>query len=79
MARYKNYSYEQAVIIPLDFSKQIIPGTIEHTIHWLVDNKIDITGIERKYKNDLVGAPAYDPSILSGKEVHIFKEQLYRL
>ncbi len=50
MARYKNYSYEQAVINFLDFSKQIIPGTIEHTIHWLVDNKIDITGIERKYK-----------------------------
>jgi hypothetical protein len=27
MARYKDYSYEQAVIIPIDFSKQIIPGT----------------------------------------------------
>jgi transposase len=64
MARFKDYSYEQAVIIPIDFSKQIIPGTIEHTIHWLVENKIDTAGIERKYKNDLVGAPAYDPSIL---------------
>ena len=44
MARYKDYSYEQGIMIPVDFTKQIVPGTIEHTIHWIVDNKIDLSG-----------------------------------
>ena len=64
MARYKDYSYSQGVMIPVDFTKQITPGTIEHTIHWLVDNKIDLSGIAKKYKNNTTGAPAYDPAIL---------------
>ncbi len=59
MARYKNYSYEQGIMIPVDFTKQILPGTIEHTIHWIVDQKIDLNGISVKYNNDKTGAPAY--------------------
>jgi len=57
MARYKDYSYSQGVMIPVDFTKQITPGTIEHTIHWLVDNKIYLSGIAKKYKNNTTGAP----------------------
>jgi transposase len=64
MAKYKKYSYDQGVMIPVDFTKQILPGSLEYTIHWLVENKIDLTGIESKYKNDSTGAPAYDPAIL---------------
>ena len=64
MAKYKKYSYDQGVMIPVDFTKQIVPGSLEYTIHWLVENKIDLTGIEAKYKNDKTGAPAYDPAIL---------------
>ena len=64
MARYKQYSYEQGIMIPVDFTKQIIPGTLEYTIHWIVENKIDLSGIDEKYKNDKTGASAYDPAIL---------------
>ena len=64
MARYKNYSYEQGIMIPVNFTRQILPGTIEHTIHWLVDHKIDLSGIESKFNNGKTGAPAYDPAIL---------------
>ena len=64
MARYKHYSYEQGVMIPVDFTSQIVPGTIEYTINWLVDNKIDLSGISKRYINDSTGAPAYDPAIL---------------
>lgn len=64
MARYKHYSYEQGVMIPVDFTSQIVPGTIEYTINWLVDNKIDLSGISKRYINDNTGAPAYDPAIL---------------
>jgi hypothetical protein len=31
MARYKDYSYEQTKLIPLSFSRQILPGTFEYT------------------------------------------------
>src|SRR3990172_6071487 len=64
MARYKDHSYTQGITIPIDFTKQIVPGTLEHTIHWLVDNKINLAEIEKKYKNDDTGAPAYDPRLL---------------
>lgn len=64
MARYKYYSYEQGVMIPVNFSTQILPGTIEHTINWMVDNRIDLSGISNRYRNDVTGAPAYDPAIL---------------
>ncbi len=64
MARYKEYSYEQGVMIPVDFSSQILPGTMEYTINWMVDNRIDLSGISRRYSNDNTGAPAYDPAIL---------------
>ncbi len=64
MARYKYYSYEQGVMIPVNFSTQILPGTIEHTINWMVDNRIDLSGLSKKYRNDFTGAPAYDPAIL---------------
>jgi len=64
MARYKNYSYEQAMFIPINFSKQIIPGSFEHALNYIVDNEINTTIFESRYKNDETGAPAYDPAIL---------------
>ena len=64
MARFKQYSYEQGIMIPVDFTKQIVPGTLEYTIHWLVDNKVDLTGMTSRFKNEGTGAPAYDPAIL---------------
>ena len=45
MAKYKKYSYHQGVMIPVDFTKQIVPGSLEYTIHWLVENKIDLRGV----------------------------------
>jgi transposase len=64
MARYKNFSYDQGLMIPVNFNRQITEGTIEYTINWLVDNKIDLSGFEKQYRNDETGAPAYHPSIL---------------
>ena len=39
MARYKEYDYSQGKFIPVHFDKQIIPGTFEHTLHYLIDNE----------------------------------------
>ena len=48
----------------MNFNDQIVEGTIEYTINWLVDNKIDLTVLENRYRNDSTGAPAYHPGIL---------------
>ena len=64
MARYKNYSYEQTTMIPISFDRQIRPGTFEYALNYIVDNELDLSVFDTKYRNDATGAPAYDPSIL---------------
>ena len=43
MAKYKPYSYEQGVFIPVHFDHQIQPGTFEFTLNHLVDNELDLS------------------------------------
>jgi transposase len=64
MARYKEYDYTQGKFIPIHFDKQILPGTFEYTLRYLIDNEIDLSVFELRYQNDETGAPAYDPAIL---------------
>jgi len=64
MARYKHYDYAQTKLLPISFDRQILPGTFEHTLNYLIDEKIDLTVFEARYRNDASGAPAYDPAIL---------------
>src|SRR4030043_267504 len=64
MAKYKEYDYSQGKFIPIHFDKQILPGTFEHTLHYLIDNEIDLAIFDLRYQNDDTGAPAYDPAVL---------------
>jgi len=64
MAKYKEYSYEQGKFIPIHFDRQILPGTFEYTLSYLIDHEIDLSMFDQRYKNDETGAPAYDPAIL---------------
>ncbi len=64
MAKYKYYSYAQGQLIPIIFSKQIQPGTFEFTLNHLIDNELDLSCFEQRFKNDATGAPAFDPRIL---------------
>jgi len=64
MARYKDYDYSQGKFIPIHFDKQKIPGTFEHTLHYLINNEIDLSVFDLRYRNDETGALAYDPAIL---------------
>jgi len=64
MARYKDYNYDQSKLLPINFSEQILPGSFEYTVNYLVDNELDLTVFESRYKNDDTGSPAYDPAIL---------------
>ncbi|ABA87794.1 transposase of ISPca6, IS4 family [Syntrophotalea carbinolica DSM 2380] len=64
MPRFKPYDYKQTVMLPVDFEQQILPGTFEYSLHYLVDNELDLSIFNSKFNNDEAGRPAYDPAIL---------------
>jgi transposase len=64
MAKYKKYNYSQLVMIPVSLEKQLIPGTLEHAIHEVIEEKVDLSVFDENYKNDETGAPAHDPKLL---------------
>jgi hypothetical protein len=42
MARYKDYDYSQGKFIPIHFDREVLPGTFEYSLHYLIDNEIDL-------------------------------------
>lgn len=64
MARYKRYDYDQTKLLPVNYAQQILPGTFEHTVSYVIDNELDLSVFDERYRNDELGAPAYDPRIL---------------
>ena len=64
MPRYKDYNTKQTVLLPISLEQQILPGIFEHTLDYLVYNKLDLSLFHHKYTNDEVGRPAYDPALL---------------
>ncbi len=64
MARYKDYNYEQMKMIPVSYQKQILPGSFEHSLSYLIDHEVDVSAFEQGYRNDDNGRPAYDPILL---------------
>ena len=64
MAKFKEYDYSQGVLLPVSLEEQLTPGTLEFTIHALVESRIDMSVFENRYKNDETGRRAYDPKIL---------------
>lgn len=64
MARYKDVDYSQDKFIPVSFNKQILPGTIEYTLSYLIDNELDLSIFDSRYHNDETGATAFDPAVL---------------
>ncbi|MCP4761038.1 MAG: IS1182 family transposase, partial [archaeon] len=64
MAKYKYHNRKQMKILPINLEEQLHPGTLEYTIDYLIDNKIDLSLFDERYKNDDTGRPAWDPAIM---------------
>lgn len=64
MARYKHYDYRQSKLLPVSFAEQILPGSFEQSLCYLIEQELDLSVFERRYSNDEEGRPAYDPGIL---------------
>jgi len=64
MANYKADLSCQSKFIPIDFSQQIVPGTLEYALSRIVDKHLDLSGFDSWYNNDKIGAAAYPPSVM---------------
>ena len=42
MARYRHYDPEQTKMIAVSYGRQLLPGTFEHALNYLIDNEIEI-------------------------------------
>lgn len=63
MARYKS-THKGLKLLPVNFDRQVIPGSFEHALCYLVDHELDLASFHARYKNDDNGAPAFDPAVL---------------
>ena len=63
MARYKHIDTSPR-LIAVDLERQLLPGTFEHALNYLVDHHLDLRRFDARYKNDFTGASAYPPAML---------------
>jgi transposase len=63
MPRFKPYSYEQMLMIPVDLKSQLQPGTFEFALNEIVD-EMDLSMFDGRFHNEDTGAPAYDPAVM---------------
>ena len=64
MPRYKPCHYGQLMLVPVSLEDQLVPGTLEHAIHHLIETRIDTSYFDEKYRNDETGRSAYAPKVL---------------
>lgn len=64
MAKFKPCNYDQLVMLPISLEKQLVPGSLEHTINEVVEKHINLAVFDERYRNDETGASAIHPKIL---------------
>ena len=63
MPRYKPVD-RSLRFVAVDPAAQILPGSFEHALCVLIDEEVELEGFEARFRNDLVGAPGYNPAVL---------------
>lgn len=63
MARYKMVDRSPR-FLPVVLQAQLMPGSFEHALDYLIDHEVDLSAVAKRYVNDEAGAPAYDPAVL---------------
>lgn len=49
---------------PISLEDQLIPGTLEYAIHYIVEERLDMSGFDARYNNDDTGRKAINPKLL---------------
>ena len=60
MAKYKQDNYNETMFVPVRLKDQLLPGTLEYTIHTLIESHVDMSVFKGNYQNDDTGRRAYD-------------------
>lgn len=63
MARYKVID-RSPKLLPVVLDAQLMPGSFEYALDYLIDNEIDLSALDARYNNDETGAPAYHPAVM---------------
>jgi len=63
MARYKHIDSSPR-FLAVDLRRQLLPGTFEYALNYLIDHELDLSGFDARYQNDTTGACAYPPAML---------------
>ena len=63
MARYKPQVHN-SLLLPVVLSEQILPGSFAFALNYLVNHELDLAPLDAQFKNDEVGASAYDPRVM---------------
>jgi transposase len=63
MARYKPQE-NHSLLLPVVLSEQIVPGSFAFALNYLVDQELNLAALDEQFKNDEVGASAYDPRVM---------------
>ena len=64
MPKYIPYDHNQNAMVVINFEDQIQPGTFEYALHYLIEEKLDLSVFDPEYRNEDGGRPAYNPAIL---------------
>jgi hypothetical protein len=56
MARYKHIDTSPR-FLAVDLQRQLLPGTFEHAMNYLIDHKLDLSGFDARFKNDVIRCP----------------------
>jgi transposase len=64
MANHRHYDYKQSVIGPIFLEDQLSPGTLEYAIHYIVEERLDMSIFDARYKNDTTGRKSINPKLL---------------
>lgn len=48
MPKYKPYNYHQTTLVSVDLEKQLPLGSLEFAIHYLIDNEMDLIGLDSR-------------------------------
>jgi transposase len=63
MPRYKPQE-RNALLVPVVLSEQVVPGSFAFALEYLVENELDLSEMDARFKNEEVGASAYDPRVM---------------
>jgi len=64
MPNYRSDNYKQSVLIAINLEEQLVAGSFEHALHYLIEHYLDLSDFDLDYRNDETGRPAYHPGVL---------------